>query len=106
MESFWRALGEDGWPRAARLLTPGSRGPQDQVGGNRWGAGGSLPRVRVTWIARLTGGEFAARLWFELATEDGDGNRLTRCAVGDTRLVGADWFVDGLPIVQDRSCQS
>ena len=105
MESFWRALGEGGWSRAAPFLTPGSRGRQDQIAGEQWGTGGNLPPMRVAWIARLTGGEFAARLRFELQTEDASGNQIARCAFGYTRLVGANWFVDRLPIVENRPCQ-
>ena len=105
MESFWRALGEGGWSRAAPFLTPGSRGRQDQIAGEQWGTGGNLPPMRVAWIARLTGGEFAARLRFELQTEDASGNQIARCAFGDTRLVGANWFVDRLPSVENRPCQ-
>lgn len=105
MESFWRALGEGGWSRAAPFLTPGSGGPQSLAAGERWGAGDDFPRMRVGWIAQLTGGERAATLRFELETEDAQGNQVARCAQGDTRLVGADWFVDKLPILEARPCQ-
>ncbi len=104
MEGFWRALGEGGWSEAANFVNPDHRVPPGQTGGEPWVAGTDLRRARVLWIAGLTGDEYATRLRFEVEMVNVRGERIVRCAHGDTRLVGRDWFVDAISVVEARGC--
>jgi O-antigen ligase len=103
MESFWRALAEGGWSRAEQFLAPNVRVLDGGHESSRETA--ERPRqAQVAWIAGLTGGEFQASLRYELEMEDARGHRVARCAQGDLRLFGNNWFVERLPVLEAGPC--
>jgi len=104
MESFWRALAEGGWSQAEQFLAPNFRVLDRGHKSSRETA--ERPRqAQVAWIAGLTGGEFQASLRFQLEIEGARGHRVARCAQGDLRLIGNNWFVESIPVVDARPCE-
>jgi O-antigen ligase len=106
IQSFWRALAEDGWPEAGRFLLAGNRtpGPGSTLG---WWPSNEYPRaVRVAWVAALHGGESRARLRYELEIDVGVGPRRNQCAQTDLTRRGPAWYLEGFPTMEPLSCES
>jgi tetratricopeptide (TPR) repeat protein len=102
-ESFWQAMANGGWLAATALLSPDvmTRIAEQDGGLER----GRPPlRARLVWVAELTGGERLATLRAELEIETAVGDSISRCARMDLRLVGNDWYVDALPILEPGPC--
>ena len=102
--SLWRALAEGGWPQAEQFLSPELRASRPSVALNPWRQ--DRPRqAHVAWIAALHGAEPQVNLRFEVEFEIGPESRARQCAQADLRLIGDDWYIDKLPVLEPIPCR-
>jgi tetratricopeptide (TPR) repeat protein len=104
-ESFWRVYAEGGWPRAEQFLVPELRGAGRHVLGEMWEGENRPRRVSVTWIAALQGDERQARLRYQIEGESPAKGHLAACATGHGRLVGKNWYLSAVPVMEREPCQ-
>lgn len=93
--SFWRAWTEGGDSAADKYLL--ERPSEKPKGGSR--------HVRLSSIYSLDGDEHLATVWHEVEIDDGKTNT-SRCAKAATRFTREGWFLQGIPSVGKRPCQS
>jgi tetratricopeptide (TPR) repeat protein len=105
VDSFWRALGDGGWPQAEQFLSPELRASRPGDDWGAWQREDRPQRAQVAWIAALHGGEPLVSLRFELEFKVAPDSRISRCAQADLRLVKDNWFIDKLPALESTPCQ-
>ncbi len=104
VQGFWHALGEGGWPGAARFLAPGLSPLLHGTGGGRDTSSGTLA-ARVSWIASLTGGERRVALEYQMERDIPHEGLQDRCARTLLRLGGDGWILEQLPIILPGPCR-
>ncbi len=104
IQSFWRALSVDGWPRAEQFLDPSRRTTSHGHNGAGLRTIGNLERPRFLRIEGLAGGEREVRVRYEVGTEVSPGQVEPLCAKSDLRLLGDGWYLDGVPTLEGVPC--
>jgi O-antigen ligase/tetratricopeptide (TPR) repeat protein len=105
MDSFWRALADGGWPKAEQFLSRRLRASRPNDDLSPWHGENQPRRAHVAWIAALQGDEHEVNLRFDVEFEAASDSRINRCAQVELRLIGENWFVNRLPVLDPVSCR-
>ncbi len=105
IDSFWEALSGGGWPLAEQFLSPRLRASRPKGNLNPWQGDDRPQRAHVTWIAVLQGGELQANLRFEVEFGTAPDSVIRRCAQAEIELIGDNWFLDKLPVLEPVPCK-